>query len=117
MLNESDRRRAIRSRAYALWEQDGGPFGDDWAHWFRAEAEINSAYSLLNRILDATVISNRAFVSIRNIESEVVTQSDGTVIGWRFNLFWQNGGNTPTKHLTSRVTYAAFMNPIELGFE
>ncbi len=36
-----DRERAIREKAYALWEQDGRPHGRDLEHWLRAEAEIS----------------------------------------------------------------------------
>jgi hypothetical protein len=35
------RERAIREKAYALWEQDGHPHGRDLEHWLRAEAEIS----------------------------------------------------------------------------
>ncbi len=30
----------VRERAYAIWEQDGRRHGNDWAHWFQAEAEL-----------------------------------------------------------------------------
>jgi DUF2934 family protein len=36
----SDRRQAIRERAYTLWEQEGYTDGKDVEHWLRAEAEI-----------------------------------------------------------------------------
>ena len=29
----------IAVRAYFLWEKAGHPEGDDWTHWFQAEAE------------------------------------------------------------------------------
>ncbi|WEJ31420.1 DUF2934 domain-containing protein [Devosia sp. SD17-2] len=32
----------INRRAYALWEQDGRPEGQDKAYWFRAIAELTS---------------------------------------------------------------------------
>jgi hypothetical protein len=38
---DGNRERAIRQRAYALWEQDGHPQGRDLEHWLRAEAEIS----------------------------------------------------------------------------
>jgi hypothetical protein len=38
-----DREQAIRERAYAIWEEEGRPEGQHLRHWFRAEAEINSA--------------------------------------------------------------------------
>jgi Protein of unknown function (DUF2934) len=38
-----DREHAIRERAYAIWEEEGRPEGHHLNHWFRAEAEINSA--------------------------------------------------------------------------
>lgn len=31
---------AIRERAYAIWEEQGRPHGNDLDHWLRAEAEI-----------------------------------------------------------------------------
>jgi hypothetical protein len=38
-----DREQAIRERAYSIWEEEGRPQGQQLLHWFRAEAEINSA--------------------------------------------------------------------------
>jgi hypothetical protein len=32
--------RAIRQRAYHIWDQEGRPDGRERAHWARAEAEI-----------------------------------------------------------------------------
>jgi Protein of unknown function (DUF2934) len=37
-----DRERAIRERAYAIWEEEGRPEGQHVSHWLRAEAEIDS---------------------------------------------------------------------------
>jgi hypothetical protein len=34
---------AIRERAYAIWEEEGRPDGQDLEHWRRAEDEVNSA--------------------------------------------------------------------------
>jgi hypothetical protein len=34
------RRQRVSERAYALWEAEGRQHGNDWAHWFQAEAEI-----------------------------------------------------------------------------
>ncbi|MCR6671746.1 DUF2934 domain-containing protein [Devosia ginsengisoli] len=31
----------IRARAYALWERDGAPEGQDHAYWYRAERELS----------------------------------------------------------------------------
>jgi hypothetical protein len=39
----SERRQAIRERAYAFWEQEGYAEGKDVEHWLRAEAEIEQA--------------------------------------------------------------------------
>jgi uncharacterized protein YjbI with pentapeptide repeats len=35
----SQRERTIQARAYAIWEQEGRPDGDDVKHWLQAEAE------------------------------------------------------------------------------
>jgi Protein of unknown function (DUF2934) len=40
------RERAIRERAYSIWEEEGCPQGKDLDHWLRAEAEIGSAGQL-----------------------------------------------------------------------
>jgi hypothetical protein len=40
-MSES-REQAIRERAYALWEQDGRPEGQNLAHWSQAETEIGT---------------------------------------------------------------------------
>lgn len=32
----------IQKRAYALWEQDGRPQGQDQAYWFKAIAQLAS---------------------------------------------------------------------------
>jgi hypothetical protein len=29
----------IRQRAYAIWEEEGRPHGQEWNHWFRAAGE------------------------------------------------------------------------------
>ena len=34
------REHRIRERAYAIWEEEGCPEGNDREHWLRAEAEI-----------------------------------------------------------------------------
>jgi hypothetical protein len=39
---ENDRESQIRDRAYALWEQEGRPQGDDLRHWLAALAEFGS---------------------------------------------------------------------------
>lgn len=36
----ADREQQVRERAYAIWEQEGRPDGEDREHWLRAEAEI-----------------------------------------------------------------------------
>jgi len=33
----------IRERAYAIWEEEGRPYGKDLEHWLRAAAKINAA--------------------------------------------------------------------------
>lgn len=33
----------IQRRAYALWDADGRPHGQDQAYWFKAAAELASA--------------------------------------------------------------------------
>jgi hypothetical protein len=35
----------VRIRAYELWEAEGRSHGKDWAHWFRAESELKTAWS------------------------------------------------------------------------
>jgi hypothetical protein len=40
---QSLREQAIRERAYAMWEEEGRPYGKDLDHWYRAEAEIDSS--------------------------------------------------------------------------
>jgi Protein of unknown function (DUF2934) len=35
--------RAIRERAYAIWEHEGHPAGKALDHWLQAEAEIGNA--------------------------------------------------------------------------
>jgi hypothetical protein len=30
----------IALRAYQIWEACGRPSGDEWAHWYKAEAEL-----------------------------------------------------------------------------
>jgi hypothetical protein len=36
----SEYEQAIRKRAYAIWEEEGRPWGRDVDHWLRAEAEV-----------------------------------------------------------------------------
>jgi hypothetical protein len=35
-------REVIEKRAYSIWEREGCLHGNDWAHWFHAEAEIDA---------------------------------------------------------------------------
>jgi hypothetical protein len=37
-----DRVNEIRERAYAIWEQEGRPTGEDMKHWLRAWQEIET---------------------------------------------------------------------------
>ncbi|RZM17844.1 MAG: DUF2934 domain-containing protein, partial [Sphingomonas sp.] len=37
-----DREGTIRNRAYAIWQEEGQPEGQDADHWHRAESEIGS---------------------------------------------------------------------------
>ena len=39
----NERERAIRERAFAIWEQEGRPEGKSLAHWLQAEAEIETS--------------------------------------------------------------------------
>ncbi len=41
-LHEND----IRARAYALWERDGSPEGQDYDYWLRAERELSEEQGL-----------------------------------------------------------------------
>lgn len=38
----TDRDGAIRDRAYAIWQEEGQPEGQDANHWHRAESELSS---------------------------------------------------------------------------
>jgi hypothetical protein len=38
---ENDRETRIRERAYALWEQEGRPQGEDLRHWVTALSELD----------------------------------------------------------------------------
>ena len=40
---DSDLTPQILRRAYELWEHEGRPHGRDKAHWFLAEAELNTS--------------------------------------------------------------------------
>ena len=39
---DSDRELDIRKRAYAIWEQEGRPMGEDMKHWLQAWQEIET---------------------------------------------------------------------------
>lgn len=49
----SQRKQAIRERAYAIWQQEGYPDGKDVSHWLLAEAEISAAAALATNTLEA----------------------------------------------------------------
>jgi hypothetical protein len=40
---QHDREQSIRERAYAIWERQGQPHGQDAAHWAEAEQEHDKA--------------------------------------------------------------------------
>lgn len=111
-------RKAIEKRAYAIWEQGGRRHGDDWAHWFQAEAGIELAQSLLGDIRDAIFTSNRAFVFLKKIEYQFIGDNlSRTIVKWKFVPHWENGGITPTKDMANHISFAVFDRPIDLGFE
>jgi Protein of unknown function (DUF2934) len=115
-MSIEDQRQAIRYRANTIWEQEGRLHGSDWAHWLQAEAEVK--LSLLGSIRDAMFLANRAFVFLQKIEWEfIIDRATQTISKWRFIPIWQNNGNTPTKYTVNRVNFAAFENPIDLGFD
>ena len=116
MARADDRGQTIRDRAYAIWEQEGRTHGNDRAHWFRAEAEIQP--NLLRDIRDAMLMSNRAFVFLKKVEWQFIgDKSTHTITAWKFIPHWQNNGITPTKYMKNRVNFAALENPIDLGYE
>jgi len=39
-VGEQTREKAIRERAYQIWEVEGRPDGTELDHWLRAEAEV-----------------------------------------------------------------------------
>jgi hypothetical protein len=51
-----DREKQIRERAYALWEQEGRPEGEDLRHWVAAWEEIGSDHP------DADIIAENTSV-------------------------------------------------------
>ena len=80
--------------------------------------QVNSTRSLLQDIRDALLASNRAFVSVRNIEWRFVgKKSTHTIAKWNFTTQWENGGNTPAKNRTSQVVYSVFEKPLATNFE
>jgi hypothetical protein len=115
MPTSGARDQAIRERAYAIWEANGRSHGHDWVDWFRAESEIE--YGLSGEIRDALFISNRAFVFPQKIDSIPAQRDDDLVTSWSFMLYWENGGNTPTRYLTNYVSYGMTKEPIDLAFE
>ena len=118
MPRVGDRQQAIHNRAYSIWDQDGRRHGNDWAHWFQAEAEIDSTQVILRDIRDGIFTSNRAYVFLERIKPEFIGEKSTLIITkWRFVPYWKNGGNTPTNYMTNRINFAAFERPIDLGFE
>ncbi|WP_269064601.1 DUF2934 domain-containing protein [Rhizobium sp. GN54] len=43
MTNGSEKQDLIRKKAYAIWETEGRPHGQDERHWQQAEAEIETS--------------------------------------------------------------------------
>jgi hypothetical protein len=73
---------------------------------------------MLGEIRDAVYGSNRAFVFVKNIEAQFIGQkSTHTITHWKFYARWENGGNTPTKNMRSRINYALSEQPFDLGYE
>jgi hypothetical protein len=57
-------------------------------------------------------------VFVKKIEAQFIGQkSTHTITKWRFFAHWENGGNTPTKNLRNRTSYALSENPIDLAFK
>ena len=72
---------------------------------------------LLEEVRDALYRGNRAFVFVRNIEARFLGQkSTHTITHWRFFARWENGGNTPTKNMRSRINYTLREDVIDLAF-
>jgi hypothetical protein len=51
----SERKKAIRERAYTIWEQEGRPNGKDLDNWLRAEAE--TAISHMYHLKHAAIVT------------------------------------------------------------
>jgi hypothetical protein len=80
--------------------------------------QADPTHALLTEIREATFISNRAFVFLKKLEWQFRGQkSTHTIVGWKFTPQWENGGNTPTKYMTSRINYVAFPEALDPTFD
>jgi hypothetical protein len=74
----------VRERAYAIWEQDGRRHGNDWAHWFQAEAEV---LRLLTPPKEANLDNSAAKPTVE-LELDEITRF---ITEWRERLLRQVG--------------------------
>jgi hypothetical protein len=51
-FNARDREAEIRERAYAIWENEGKPDGQQHEHWERAERQINGEFEPGNVVIE-----------------------------------------------------------------
>ena len=50
----------VRERAYAIWEKEGRPDGEDLRHWSAAEAELRGTNEQAGKPIEETEAATRA---------------------------------------------------------
>jgi hypothetical protein len=84
----SQRKQAIRERAYAIWEQEGRPDGKDLDHWLGAEAETAISHMYVHLKHAAFLIGKRIITFLQSQPILAIISLIVSVGGTYLNFFW-----------------------------
>jgi hypothetical protein len=69
---------------------------------------LRGQHAIMDRQVQATIASQRAFVFVNRLRPETVKGSEGNVTEFVISVLWENSGLTPTHHLLSYISGKAF---------
>lgn len=99
-----DRQERIRERAYALWEQEGRPEGDDLRHWVAALEEFGSEARASDIVAENTSVLGEPEpedASSSNDRSTEVTPSTATSKQSGISGSMDNSSKTSSSQITT----------------
>ena len=78
--------------------------------------ESQTASVAANKSANALMAAERAYVFVKAFAPVELRTPDALVAGWQCIVVWENSGNTPTKDLTTWISWDVFDKPIDDNF-